>query len=172
MAAAAAASPETRVTELTLEDYPIDFIRDDKVVTMSARGFLTENGELAKAIVAEITPQIMPHYRTYAGLKFSNTCGPNAQFIVKTLKHKYDVKIIYLIEFESTYTGANGTTYNANTISNSRNRLFGRGSSLTMGPSLSYHALPIFVFPDISFAIEQRFVPGFSICLEKLKRMF
>ena len=83
----------------SLEDFQIDYYKRPELasILMSQKGVLNKNIDAILAKVTELTKEIIPFYNSLH-IKHSNICGPNTDYIIKTLTGRYDLaKIISLI---------------------------------------------------------------------------
>ena len=128
----------------SLEDFQIDYYKrpDLASILMSQKDVLNKNIDAILAKVTELTKEIIPFYSSLH-IKHSNVCGPNTDYIIKTLTGRYDVAKIIIGDWPATDIETTAKLER-------RTALFGdRG--LTM--FVSYHAFPLFYFSDVNLYI-------------------
>ena len=128
----------------SLEDFQIDYYKRPELasILMSQKGVLNKNIDAILAKVTELTKEIIPFYNSLH-IKHSNICGPNTDYIIKTLTGRYDLAKIIIGDWPATDIETTAKLER-------RTALFGN-RGLTM--FVSYHAFPLFYFSDVNLYI-------------------
>jgi len=134
-------APRTSPYPFELSDFPFE---GAVYKVMGKPGMLTANMMHVPAKVADLLPQLLKLYKA-GSICLGNRCGDNANFIIAEFRKKrYSVRKILVSGWHSF------SREETHAIQEQRSELFG---FIGMTMFTTYHAFPLFYFPDIDLYI-------------------